>query len=154
MRDTLDRIDRQILTRLQQDGRLSNKELAAAVGLAPSTCLSRVKRLQAGGHLRGFHADVAPASLGIGLQAMAFVQLERHTAAHMTDYRARVQVLPEVVASYHVAGQHDFIIHIVARDAAHLRDVIFSLSQPPVQHIQTALIFEHQRTHQLPDFTR
>jgi DNA-binding Lrp family transcriptional regulator len=75
----LDRIDRALVRALQKDARLSNKELAAQVGLAPSSCLERVRRLRRTGVLRGFHADVAPEALGVGLQALIAVQLRQHS---------------------------------------------------------------------------
>ena len=71
----MDRIDNAILGFLQNDGRMSNKELAAAVGLAPSSCLERVRRLQERGILTGFRAVVSPTHLGIGLQAFVSVRL-------------------------------------------------------------------------------
>ena len=70
-RRALDRIDFDILAALQNDGRLSNKELAAKVGLAPSSCLERVRALRESGVLRGFRAEVDPEALGIHLQAIA-----------------------------------------------------------------------------------
>lgn len=153
MKSDLDRIDRHILQCLQKNGRLSNKELAATVGLAPSTCIDRVKKLRLSGHLRGIHAEISPEAMGIHLQAMVFVQLDRHTADHMVGFLERIHEIPEVLAHYHVAGQHDFVIHLVARDTAHLQQLILSLSLTDVRHIQTALIFDHQRAHTFPDLT-
>ena len=153
MKERLDRIDRHILARLQEDGRRSNKELAAQVGLAPSSCAERVRKLREAGHMRGIHAEVDPRALGIQLQAMVFVQLERHAATIMSQFQEQVCAHPEVLAVYHVAGQHDFLVHVVARDTDHLQQLILMLSQPAVRHVQTALIFSHQRTHVLPDLT-
>ena len=73
----MDRIDDAILASLQKDGRISNKELAAAVGLAPSSCLERMRRLQERGVITGFRADVDPKAVGIGLQAFVFVRLAK-----------------------------------------------------------------------------
>ena len=75
----LDRIDRQILAALQNNARLSNKELAAVIGLAPSSCLERVRKLEESEVLRGYHADVAPAALGVKLQAMVAVRMREHS---------------------------------------------------------------------------
>ena len=79
----MDGIDFGILHELQNNARLSNKELAAKVKLAPSSCLERTRRLSAQGVLRGFHADVDPAALGVGLQAMIHVRLARHSRNHV-----------------------------------------------------------------------
>lgn len=149
--DALDRIDRTLLALLQQDGRRSNKELAAAAGLAPSTCVERVRKLRQNGHLRRFTAEVSPTSLGIHLQAMVFIQLASHTAEQVAHFQRRAQDLPEVLATYHVAGQHDFLVHVAARSTDDLRRIILALSQDDVRHVQTALIFEHQRAGGLPD---
>ena len=75
----LDRIDREILTALQKNARLSNKELAARMKVAQSTCLERVRRLRDDGILRGFHAEVDAKAVGVGLQAMIAVRLRRHS---------------------------------------------------------------------------
>ena len=77
--EALDRIDYEIVRRLRNNARLSNKELAAEVGLAPSSCLVRVRGLERDGVLRGYHADVDPGSLGVRLQAMISIRLQRHS---------------------------------------------------------------------------
>jgi DNA-binding Lrp family transcriptional regulator len=78
-KSSIDRIDGRILDELQKNARLSNKELAGRVGLAPSSCLERVRRLRRDGVPRGFHAEVDPGALGIGLQALIAVRLARHS---------------------------------------------------------------------------
>jgi len=78
MKKTLDRIDHEIIRLLRNNARLPNKELAAKVGLAPSTCLVRTRLLQQAGVITGFRAEVDPAALGVGLQAMIAVRLKRH----------------------------------------------------------------------------
>lgn len=150
----LDRIDHGILAALQNDGRLSNKELAAKVGLAPSSCLERVRRLRARGLIRGVHADVDPEALGVGLQALVFVDLGLHTRDVYERFRAEVGALPEVVALFQVAGRHDFVLHVAVRDPQHLQDLGLDqiTSRPEVVHIETSLIFEHQRSAVLPDW--
>lgn len=148
----LDRIDFDILAALQNDGRLSNKELAAKVGLAPSSCLERVRALRDGKVLLGFRADVDPAALGIGLQAMIAVRLRVHSRDVFDAFREHVLAMPEVVSATYVSGRDDFQIHVAVRDTAHLRDVtLYQLSmRPEVEHIETALIFEHSGFRPLP----
>ena len=150
----LDRIDRVILAALQKDARLTNKELASEVGLAPSSCLERVRRLRTDGRLLGFHAAVDPEALGISLQAMVFVQLSAHSRQTVQSFIDHVQPQPEVLTLTHVAGRHDFVIHIAARDTAHLRELILVhiSGLPDVRHVETALIFEHHRSAVLPDY--
>jgi DNA-binding Lrp family transcriptional regulator len=147
MRTKLDRIDFEIVAALQNNARLSNKELAAQVGLAPSSCLARVRRLQAEQVLRGFHAEVDPAALGIRLQALIAVRLRHHTRQLVETFRAHLLSLPEVVSVYHVSGRQDFLAHVGVRDADHLRDLALDAftTRPEVAHIETSLIFERMR---------
>lgn len=148
----LDRIDCELLAALQKNGRLSNKELAAQVGLAPSSCLARVRRLREIGAVRGVHADIDPALAGIGLQALIAVRLRQHAREIVESFRRHVLSLEEVVALFHVAGENDFLVHVAVRDADHLRDLALDAftGRDEVVHIQTSLVFEHTRAPALP----
>lgn len=153
MRD-LDRTDARLIAELQNNARLSNKELAARVGLAPSSCLERVRRLRSEGALRGFHADVDPRVLGIAFQAMIAVRLKQHSRDLAAAFRAHVDSLPEVVALYHIAGENDYLLQVAVRDVDHLRN--FTLDRLTVReevaHVETALVFEHVRRWVLPEY--
>ncbi len=146
-RARLDRIDREILVALANNARLSNKELAARVGLAPSSALERVRRLTRERWLRGFHADVDPRAFGLDLEAIIAVRLKQHSRDQFEAFRAYVQTLAEVVAAYHMAGEDDFLVHVRVRDADHLRDFAIDAftTRPEVGHLETALVFEHLR---------
>lgn len=143
----IDQTDREILAALANNARLSNKELAARVGLAPSSCHERVRRLAQSGAIRGFHAEVNPAVLGYGIEAMIAVRIPQHSRQNFEAFRDYVVTIPEVVDVYHVSGEIDFLVHVVARDAQHLRDMALDrfLSRPEVGHIETELIFDHVR---------
>ncbi|GJM44591.1 MAG: AsnC family transcriptional regulator [Gemmatimonadota bacterium] len=155
MQRPLDRIDRVILAELQKDARQSNKELAAKAGLAPSSCLERVRQLRAGGVLRGFHADVDPAALGIGIQAIIAVRILQHTRKMNDAFRAHVIALPEVIAAQHLAGENDYLLHVAVRDVQHLRNLTLDelTTREEVGHVETALIFDHHRSWTLPDYS-
>jgi DNA-binding Lrp family transcriptional regulator len=154
MQEPLDRIDIAILRALQKDGRISNKELAAHVGLAASSCLERVRRLRQRGVLRGFRALIDPLALGVGLQAMIAVRLRTHKADANRAFAQRVLALREVLSVFYVAGPEDFQVHVAVRDAAHLRDLVALIPDlGEVAHIQTALIFDHYEADVLPDYT-
>jgi DNA-binding Lrp family transcriptional regulator len=148
----LDRIDFEILRALQNNARLSNKELAARVGLAPSSCLLRVRRLVQGGVLRGFRAQVEPKALGIGLEALVFVRLARHSRQKVQAFRRHVLALRETIGVFHVAGAYDFVVHVAVRDSDHLRDLALDAftARPEVAHMETHLIFEHSHRAELP----
>ena len=154
MKQAMDRIDRQILALLQKNARLSNKELAARVGLAPSSCLARVQRLTKEGVLRGFHAFVDPKALGIGIQALIAVKLKQHSREKVRAFLRHLQALPEAVALYHVSGAMDFQVHVAVRDTDHLRDLALDAFtvRPEVESIQTSLLFETKWKDSWPDY--
>jgi len=124
---------------------MPNNALAEAVGIAPSTCLGRVRALRASGVIRGFHADVDPAALGLHLQAMIAVRVQGTARGEMLAFARRVARRPEVLDLYFVAGADDFLIHVAARDTEMLRAfVVDQLSaRPEVANTETSLIFEH-----------
>ena len=150
--DHLDRIDFAILMILQKNARVANNRLAETVGVAPSTCLERVRRLTRLGVLRGHHADVEPSAFGIGLEAMIAVRLRQHSRDVVDSFRNHVAELPEVRSVFHVTGGDDFLVHVAVRDSDHLRDLALDsfTTRPEVDHIQTRLIFEFTPTWRLP----
>lgn len=149
----LDRTDRRLVQILSEDARRSNKEIAATAGIAPSTCSERIQRLRDAGVFRGFHADVEPAVMGIGLQALVVVRLRRHAEDEVQRFWAHAEAMPETKAIYHLSGANDFLCHVVVKDPDHLRKVAVSgfTTLPEVAHIETSLIFEHRSTPALPD---
>ena len=149
----IDQIDARILQILQEDGRLSNKEVAAKVGLAVSSCFERLKRLRQRNILQGVHAVVNPESLGIGLEAMVAIRLRRHSHAMHRRLCTHFLSIPEVVAHYNLAGAEDFLVHLMVRNTEHLYDLLLSsfATRPEVQSIQTWLIFTSMRRHAVPD---
>jgi DNA-binding Lrp family transcriptional regulator len=155
MKKTLDRIDYEILALLRNNARISNKEIARKVGLAASTCLVRIRVLRNAGIITGFHAEIDPASLGVGIQAMIAVRLIRHFKPDVEAFRNHALSLPEVVQLYHVAGTIDFLVHVWARNSNHLRDLAMTAftSREEVAHIETELIFEHIRSSEVPSFS-
>lgn len=148
----LDRTDRTILQALRNNARMSNKDLARRAGVAQSTCLERVRRLQRLGVIRGFHAQVDGAALGVPLQAMISVRLHRHQREGVEAFQAHLEALDEVMSVYHVAGQDDYLVHVATRDPEHLRELVLSAftSHPEVQHVQTGLVFESFHSLSIP----
>jgi len=147
----LDRTDYEILTLLRKNARMPNKALAETLGVAPSTALERVRRLRESGVILGFHAEVAPAAIGIGLQAMVSIRLVRHSRKGLDSFREHLLGLREVLALYHVAGRDDFLVHVGVRDSDHLRDFALAAftERKEVDHIETRLIFEFRRNTEL-----
>jgi DNA-binding Lrp family transcriptional regulator len=142
----LDRIDFEIIRLLQNDGRMANKVLARAVGLAPSSCLARVRRLVDDGVITGFRAEIDRRALGDALEAIIAVRLERH---HRDDIDAFVEFalgLPETVAVTHVAGPTDILVHVAVADSDRLRDLVMDsfTTRPEVARFETSLVYSHQ----------
>lgn len=150
----LDRTDFGILDALQNDARLSNKELAARVGLAPSSCLERVRRLRSRGVLRGCHASVDPKALGVGVHAMITVRVRHDSRGMIEQFHDHVLGLPEAISIYHVSGANDFLIHVAVRDTDHLRDFALEAfaARTEVEHLETALVFGYERKPVLPNY--
>ena len=124
MKRQLDDLDFKIIKALQGNARLSNKELAARVHLSPSSCLERSRRLREAGVLESFFTRVDAKAVGVSLQAMIAVKLERHSQASREGFRECALGREEVVALYHVTGGNDFLIHVAVRDTEHLRRLI------------------------------
>ena len=150
----VDRIDFEIIQHLQNDGRISNKSLAAKVGLAPSTCFERVKQLQTKGVINGIHADIQPKALGIGLEAIYFIELAKHSRELVETFQSEIEQMPEVRSVYLVSGQYDFLVHVAVKDTEHLRNLALDsfTIRPEVTRIETVLIFDHRRKFVLPSF--
>jgi len=149
----LDRTDRQIIAELTQDARISNKELAARIHLAPSSCHARVQRLCDEGVLRGFYADVDPEALGVGLRTLIAVRLADHGEKNGRAVIEHFRGLPEVVDLFLVAGVDDLFLHVAVRDTDHLREVAFDKigGRSEVADVRTSLIYEHHRRPGFPD---
>lgn len=127
----LDDTDRAILHELSRDGRLSNVELADRVGLSPSPCLRRVRRLEEEGVIRGYRAIVDPAVADRGLTVFALVRLRVHERPLVAKFETLVIDLPGVVSIHHLAGDYDYLLRIELADLAaydhFTRDVISGL---------------------------
>ena len=113
----LDRYDREILRVLQQDGRISNQDLADRIGLSPSPCLRRVRALEESGLIAGYRAQVNAKALGLTLMALIQISMDRHTQERFTDFEAAVLDIPEVLECLLITGQaSDYQLKVVVRD--------------------------------------
>jgi DNA-binding Lrp family transcriptional regulator len=146
-RPDIDDIDRRILAALHADARVSNSALAESIGIAPSTCHGRVRRLQELGVIRGFYTDIDPAAMGLSLQAMISVTLQSNARGRIRNFIQHIGSKPQVMDVYFLAGADDFILHVAARDTEDLRAfVVENLNaDTDVAGTQTSLIFEHLR---------
>lgn len=120
----LDRIDLKILTQLQQAGRVTNVELADAVGLSPSPCLTRVKRLEKAGYITGYGAHVNLNKLGEFLTVFTEVTLAEHRAGDFSRFESRIRNVDEIVECHLVSGGYDYLLKFVARGVGHYQQII------------------------------
>ena len=139
----LDAVDRALLGELQKDARQTNKALAKKVGVAPSTCLERVRELRARGVITGFGAEVNPAAVGRPMEAIMSIQqgsAQRQATEKLLEHTA---ALPETVRVMALTGTTDFIVHVAVRDVAHLRDLVWSLiERREVARIQSSMVLD------------
>lgn len=137
----LDAIDRALLLELQKDARQTNKALADKVGVAPSTCLERVRELRARGVITGFAATVDPAAVGRPMEAIMSIQqasAQRQATENLLEHAGS---LPETVRVMALTGTTDFIVHVAVRDMDHLRDLVWNLiERREVGRIQSSLV--------------
>jgi DNA-binding Lrp family transcriptional regulator len=138
----VDALDRRILTELQDDGRQTNARLAEALGLSQSATHERVRRLERGGLIRGYRADVAPEGMGVGLQAFVAAELNAHSRGHIEDFEKGILLVPGVRACYHITGRFDYLVHVAVRDLEQLGALIKMdiASVPGVAKLETLLV--------------
>ncbi len=145
---TFDRIDRRILDLLQHDARLSNQDIAAKVGLSPSPCLRRVRRLEELGVIRQYVAILDPKKLGLGLTAYATVRMDKHIDApkrsSMQRFRDVVQTWNEVIAAYAMTGEMDYLLRVQTVDLdTYARFVMDKLlKHPSVLDVRSSFMLE------------
>lgn len=149
---TLDAVDAILVAELERDARMPNNALAAVAGIAPSTCLGRVRSLVERGVIRGFHAEIDPAAMGRGLQAMISVRLQPNARKHIHKLSDQLTEPDAVLDVYFIAGADDFLIHVATPDTETLRKFVVDnlSSHPAVASTETILIFEHVRPRTRP----
>jgi Lrp/AsnC family transcriptional regulator, leucine-responsive regulatory protein len=125
---SLDEVDVQLLTALQEDADRTNVELARLAGLSPAATLHRVRRLKESGVIRVIRAEVDPAAAGFPLQVYVTATLARHDPRSSRVFDDLIRSLPQIIAAVNVAGETDYILTVVARDVAELQGVLAGLA--------------------------
>ncbi|MCW3836872.1 Lrp/AsnC family transcriptional regulator [Sphingomonas canadensis] len=136
-----DDIDMRILDLLQENGRMTNVELAERVGLTAPPCLRRVRALEDQGAIRGYHAALDAEALGYGLTVFAMVSLRSQAEADLRAFEAHVADIPEVRECHMLNGEIDFILKIVATDLQSFQKLLTTqlTPAPNVEHVKTSL---------------
>jgi Lrp/AsnC family leucine-responsive transcriptional regulator len=120
----MDAIDQEILRLLQESGRRSHTDLARALGVVPSTILERVRRLEEANVITGYRALLDGNAVGLGTQALVTATLAYDQIDAVERFDNSIREIPDVRACYGVAGRYDYMLHVVARDMGHLREIL------------------------------
>ncbi len=142
---TFGKSDKKILELLQQDGRMTNVSLAEAIGVAPSPCLRKVRRLEETGIIENYTAMLDPAKIGIGAIAFVEVKVPRVTGKDFTpQFRKAVIANPWIIECFITAGQFDFLLRVIAKDMHHYSEIAqeYILRLPGVQDMRTTFVME------------
>ncbi len=149
----VDRIDKNILVELQKNGRLSNVELSKRVGLSPTPCLERVKRLEAEGYINGYRASLNPELLDAALLVFVEITLTKTSPDVFSDFSSAVQDLDVIQECHLVSGDFDFLLKTRVKDMAAYRELLGDtlLRLPAVSESRTYVVMEEVKsTNELP----
>ena len=145
LRAELDETDLDILRLLKANARMTNADLAAAVGIAQSTCIGRVRTLVSHGVISGFHAEIEPAKVGLDSQVLISVTLRAGARSHLNEFMDQMRRRPEVVQVFFLGGAEDFIVHLAVADSKAVREFVLEYlsNNPTVASTRTNLVFDH-----------
>ena len=145
---TIDELDRSILAILQEEGRITNVDLASRVGLTAPPCLRRMRALEESGVIKGYHAELDPGALGYGIMVFALVSLRSQAEDDLRAFEAHVASLPEVRECHMLNGEIDFILKIVAHDLQSFQNFLTSklTPAPNVASVKTSLTIRTSKT--------
>ena len=140
----LDAIDCRIIAALQADGRLSNVELAERVGLSPSPCLRRLKRLEREGYIEAYRAVLQRSRIGLGLTVFVGVKIEGHANERALKFEETVLAMPEVVACHMLSGDTDYLLEVVVPDLEHYQQFLVGklLELPIVKDVRSNIAIQ------------
>jgi DNA-binding Lrp family transcriptional regulator len=148
----LDDLDTAILRELLLDARRTNRDVAAAVGVAPTTALDRTRSLRDRGVIRGARLDVDLAQIGRPVQALVAVRVRPPTRAHIEGFRSWAVRLPEVLGVFVTSGNEDFLIHVAVADNERLYAFVIDrlTERPEVADVRTSIVYEHLTNRSFP----
>jgi DNA-binding Lrp family transcriptional regulator len=151
MIDELDATDLALVAALQDDARQTNRDLARAVHVSPSTSSERVRALQATGVVRGYHADIDPAALNRNVQALVAVRIRPPSRSRIEAFRDWLTTLPEIVGTFVVSGGEDFLLHVAVQDTDALYAFVIDrlTEREELADVRTSIVYEHVRRHVL-----
>lgn len=149
----LDEVDLVILRMIQADSSITNADLAAAVELSPSACLSRTKRLRERGVIKKFTIEVDENRVGLTVTVFAFVTLSKHSRSAAESFLTQIDRIAQVMECYNITGRADYMMKIVAPDISTYRDIIIDqvIMIPEVEHVESLVVLKvEKRSFELP----
>lgn len=148
-----DDVDMAILTHLQTDSTITNAELAKQIGLSPSACLGRTKRLKEAGVIKQFVAIVDEQKIGLEVVTFVFVSLDPHDRKTTEAFLESIRAIPSIMECYNISGVHDFLLKIIAPSINVYRNFVIDtlIEVPGVGKIETSVVLSSEKlSHQLP----
>ncbi len=141
----IDQIDRQILSILQENGRITNSELAKRVGLSPAPTLERMKKLERSGVISGYHARLDPEKIDVGIQTFVEVTLSRHEQQVILSFIEATREIKEIIGCYYVTGRADFLLRVAARNMKEYEKFLLRrlTTIENIQHVETMIILSN-----------
>lgn len=149
----LDEVDIVMLRMLQADASITNADLAANVGLSPSACLSRTRRLRERGVIEKITAVVNEKTVGLTITAFAFVTLSKHSRSAAESFLTQIEKIAQVMECYNITGRADYMMKIVAPDISTYRDIVIDqvIVIPEVEHVESLVVLKvEKRSFDLP----
>ncbi|TKV29290.1 Lrp/AsnC family transcriptional regulator [Arthrobacter sp. NamB2] len=141
----MDETDQTIVTLLQKDGRTTNRRLADATGIAPSTAIQRVNSLHSRGIITGYHAQVDLAAIGRPVQALIAISIHPPSRTNIENFRDWVSALPETIGVFVTSGAQDFLVHVAVEDTDGLYAFVIDrlTERPEVANVNTSVVYAH-----------
>ena len=150
--DGLDELDAAIVRELQRDARRTNRDIASAVGVSPSTALERTRALRRRGVIKGTLLDVDLSAIGRPVQALIAVRVRPPTRRNIEAFRDWARQLPETVGVFVTAGTEEFLVHVAVSDNNSLYEFVIDklTARTDIADVRTSVIYEHIKTHTQP----
>ncbi|MCZ2105666.1 MAG: Lrp/AsnC family transcriptional regulator [Comamonadaceae bacterium] len=148
----MDRLDRKILAALQANSRASLQEIGAAVGLSPSPCWGRIRKMEEAGVITGYTVRLDPAALGLSETVIVMVTLDSHSDNTLEKFGAVLAAIPEVVEAHLVSGEYDYLLRVVVKDTRDyerlLREKLYRIKG--IRHSQSSFVLRTLKSADLP----
>ena len=143
-KSTLDAIDCRIVAELQSDARISNVELADKVGLSPSPCLRRVKRLEREGYIQGYRATLRRDLVGLGFSVFVGVKINGHANERALKFEEAIKTMPEVIACHLISGEADYLLEVIVPDLEHYQRFLVGrlLNMPIIREVRSNIAIQ------------